>query len=185
MSIIPILQYPNPRLKLNAHWVEDFKDLALQCILDNMLETLSNSKNCAALAASQLDIEKPPFATVISKDVLVRKELEDDSIAIDNHLCLLNIKILSTSGNTNLKEGCMSVMNNIYKAVNRAQRIEVLCCNRQGQELRFFANGFLAKCIQHELDHLHGKIFIDHLSSFSRKLVDQKLLKARLKKSPK
>ena len=169
MAIYDILQYPNPRLKQKAAPVTDFGD-ELQTIIDNMFETHYSQENCAALAASQLDMENPPHVTVI-----------DFSFNKDEPLCLVNAKIVESEGTHSSEEGCMSVGlgGNIGATVKRAEKIKVEAQDRHGKALHFSADGFMAKCIQHELDHLDGKLYIDHLSSLKRSRLEKQLDKFR------
>ncbi len=171
MAIIPILQYPNPRLAEKATYVEDVMDQRIQTIIADMFETLYASENCAALAASQLDIVNPPYITVI-----------DFSEKKDQPLCLVNAKISQLEGRTHTEEGCMSVPFGTYAKVERAETIHVEALDQHGKPLCFDADGFMAKCIQHELDHLEGVLFIDKLSKLKRSRVDHKIDKGyRLK----
>lgn len=172
MAILKILQYPDPRLKTQACKVENF-DAAIQTIIDDMFETHYAAKNCAALAATQLDIINPPHITVI-----------DFSEHKNQPLCLVNAQILSQEGETNLEEGCMSLAvpeskRGVYAKVKRAEKIRVSAQDRYGQALNFEADGFMAKCIQHELDHLQGKVFIDRLSALKRNLLIEQLKKRK------
>jgi peptide deformylase len=166
MTILKILQYPNPRLNQKANPVIVFDD-NLQKIIDDMFETHYNTENCAALAATQLDIENPPHVTVI-----------DFSPEKNQPLCLVNGKIIATEGQMLEKEACMSIAD-IYEKVARAYKIKVQAQDRHGNPLEFEAEGFMAKCIQHELDHLNGKIFIDRLSTLKRERVDKKFAKLK------
>lgn len=170
MAIIKILQHPNPRLKTRGYRVTDFGE-STQKIIDDMFETHYASNNCAALAATQLDIKVPPHITVI-----------DFSEKKDQPLCLVNGEILSREGETNTEEGCMSLSaskrgGGVYAKVKRAAKIRVRAQDRHGKLMEFNADGFMAKCIQHELDHLDGKLFIDHLSPLKRNLLLDQLKK--------
>ena len=167
MTMLKILQYPNPRLKTKATAVGEFND-ALQRIIDDMFETHYGTNNCAALAATQLDIKNPPHVTVI-----------DFSAEKNQPLCLVNAEIIERSGELSEGEGCMSVGGGVYEKVTRATHIKVRACDRHGKPLAFAAEGFMAKCIQHELDHLNGTIFLDHLSSLKRRRIDKRLEKLR------
>jgi len=167
MTILTILQYPNPRLKTIAKPVEKFDD-AIQKIIDDMFETHYNAKNCAALAATQLDLKNPKHITVI-----------DFSSDKDQPLCLVNAKIIDREGEVTEEEGCMSVGGGTYEKITRAAKIKVRAQDRHGELLEFTAEDFMAKCIQHELDHLNGKIFLDHLSTFKRSRIDKKIEKLR------
>ena len=164
MPILAILQYPNPRLAEKATRVDNVMDPRIQTIIADMFETLYASENCAALAASQLDIDNPPHITVI-----------DFSEKKDQPLCLVNATISDPKGLTHTEEGCMSVPFGTYAKVERAETIHVDALDQHGKPLRFDADGFMAKCIQHELDHLNGTLFIDRLSKLKRSRVDQKI----------
>lgn len=166
MTVIKILQYPDPRLKRVAKQVVDFKANDVQQMIDDMFETRYNTENCAALAATQLDFIDPYHITTI-----------DISENNDQPLCLVNAKIINRTGETYLAEGCMSIEGGIYEKVRRAEKITVHGFDRHGEVLEITTDGFLAKCIQHELDHLNGIIFIDHLSRLKRQLVDKKFAK--------
>lgn len=172
MTILKILQYPNSRLKSKGYKVKNFGD-ETQTIIDDMFETHYASQNCAALAATQLDIALPPHITVI-----------DFSEKKNQPLCLINGEILSREGETNTEEGCMSLNaakmgGGVYAKVKRAAKISVRAQDRHGKPLAFEADGFMAKCIQHELDHLDGKLFIDHLSSLKRQLLLEQFKKKK------
>ena len=163
MAIVDILQYPNARLKLVATPVEEFTADIKQMITD-MFETHYAQENCAALAHSQLDFPEPKRITVI-----------DFSDNKDQPLCLVNPEIISRDGQTNTEEGCMSVPGGIGARVKRAEKIRVKALDREGNPLEFDADGFMAKCIQHELDHLDGKLYLDHLGDFKRSQLDKKV----------
>lgn len=168
MAIYDILQHPNPRLRQKSTPVDDVKSERIQTIIDNMFDTHYAQENCAALAATQLDIQDPPMITVI-----------DFSPKHDQPLCLVNPEVLEPEGEQTEDEGCMSVGlgANIYEKVTRAAKIRVKALDRDGKPLDFEAEGFMAKCIQHEVDHLHGKLYIDKLSSLKRTRVDKKIEK--------
>lgn len=167
MAIIKILQYPDPRLKTVGKRVEVFDD-QIQKIIDDMFETHYAAKNCAALAATQLDFEEPPYITVI-----------DFSTERNQPLCLVNAEIIHREGTRTEPEGCMSVPGGTYEKVTRADKIQVRAQDRHGKILEFEADEFMAKCIQHELDHLDGKLFIEHLSPLKRQRIDKRLSKLR------
>lgn len=172
MAKIHILQFPDSRLRTLAKKVTDFSDPHLQRIIDDMFETHYGAKNCAALAATQLDLINPPHVTVI-----------DFSPNKDQPLCLINGEIIATEGSHTEEEGCMSVGCDIdagvYDKVTRPAKIKVLAYDRHGKRLEFEAEGFMAKCIQHELDHLNGKLFLDHLSTLRRLRIEKKLNKLK------
>jgi peptide deformylase len=174
MSLIRILQYPDPKLKRCGVIVKDFGD-NFQRIVDDMFETHYHAENCAALAATQLDIPHAPHVTVI-----------DFSPEKNSPLCLVNAKITHREGQLKEEEGCMSVGCDIgiplHEKVTRAAKITVTACDRYGKSFEFDAEEFMAKCIQHELDHLDGKIFLDRLSPLKRELLEEKLFKVLKKK---
>lgn len=152
MTIIKILQYPDPKLKRKAIKVEKF-DEALQTIIDDMFETHYAAQNCAALAATQLDLPTPYSITVI-----------DYSDNKDKPLCLVNPEVVERSGEQYEIEGCMSVYPNaVHEKVKRAQKVKVRAQNRYGERIEIEAEGFFAKCLQHEIDHLEGVVFLDRL----------------------
>ncbi|MFT3741598.1 MAG: peptide deformylase [Gammaproteobacteria bacterium] len=164
--MLKILQYPNPRLNQQARKVTVF-DEALQKTIDDMFETHYAAENCAALAATQLDLQDPPHVTVI-----------DFSAEKNQPLCLVNGEIVAREGELLEPEGCMSIQG-AYESVKRATKIKVKAQDRHGNPLEFEAEDFMAKCIQHELDHLNGVIFIDRLSRLKRERVDKKILKVK------
>lgn len=164
MTKLAILQYPDSRLQRQAEPVTEFNQ-ELQKIIDDMFETHYGTENCAALAATQLDMPNPKHITVI-----------DFSSAKDQPLCLVNAKIVEREGTYTEGEGCMSI-SQVYDKVTRSATIKVQAQDRFGKPLEFVAEDFMAKCIQHELDHLNGVIFIDHLSSLKRQRIDTKFKK--------
>lgn len=166
-----ILQYPDPRLKEIAKRVERF-DNTLQKLIDEMFETHYAATNCAALAATQLDMENPKHITVI-----------DFSSNKDQPLCLVNAEIIERCGEYTEEEGCMSVAGGTFEKVTRTAKIKVRAQDYYGQPIEFEVDGFMARCIQHELDHLNGIIFLDRLSILKRSRIDKRLkkLKKRVK----
>jgi peptide deformylase len=173
MTIIKILQYPDQRLKRKGKVVKDFGE-AFQKTVNDMFETHYASQNCAALAATQLDIPDAPHVTVI-----------DFSQHHDKPLCLVNAKIIKREGFQKEEEGCMSVGCDIgislYAYVERAKKIHVQAQDRFGNFFEMDAEDFMAKCIQHELDHLEGMVFLDHLSVLKRERLEKKLEKEKSK----
>ncbi len=166
MTIYKILQYPDPRLARKGYHVDAIDD-GIRTIIDNMCETYYNAENCAALAATQLDMPNPPHITVI-----------DFSEQKDQLLCLINGEIIAREGEMHEEEACMSVRG-IYEKVRRSEKITVRALDRDGKPLELTVEGFMAKCIQHELDHLSGMIFLDRLSRLKRMRVDKKFQKLR------
>jgi len=171
MTIVRILQYPDARLRAKGEKVTDFGPQT-QKIIDDMFETHYAAENCAALAATQLDFDEPKHITVI-----------DFSEKKDQPLCLINAKIVEKEGDQTSAEGCMSVSGGAYEEVTRAAKIRVIAQDRHGNPLDFEAEGFMAKCIQHELDHLDGKLFIDYLSNLKRDRIKKRIQKLDRQKS--
>ncbi len=163
MTVVRILQFPDPRLKIRGEKVTDFGK-ETQKMIDDMFETHYASSNCAALACTQLDFRKPKHITVI--------DFSEDK---NQPLCLVNAEIIERINEHTSPEGCMSVGGGAYEKVTRAEKIRVKAQDRFGNPLEFEADGFMAKCIQHELDHLDGKLFIDHLSYLKRSLIKKKI----------
>ena len=165
MSIIKILQYPNPLLRRKGIKVTDFGP-ETQKIIDDMFETHYAATNCAALAATQLNIDNAPHITVI--------EFSEEK---NQPLCIVNGEIIQSEGEIVETEGCMSVGHgsDIFDNVKRATKIKVKAQDRHGNPLEFDAEGFMAKCIQHELHHLEGKLYIDLLSPLKKNRIVKKI----------
>ena len=171
MTILKILQYPDARLKRKGIKVEDFGE-DFQKIVDDMFATHYAADNCAALAATQLELDNAPHVTVI-----------DFSPERDQPLCIVNGEIITREGEQNEEEGCMSVGVDmdiyLHAKVKRALKIKVKAQDRRGKLVEFEAEGYMAKCIQHELDHLAGKIFLDKISLLKRKMLEKKFVKEK------
>ena len=164
MTVLNILQYPDPKLRKKAKAVEDFGD-ETQRMIDDMIDTLYHQECCAGLSAVQMGI--PYRITVI-----------DFSQEKNRLLILVNPQISNPRGGvTNTSEGCMSVGLglNISAKVKRSRQVYVKARDRHGKVLKFEADGFLAKCIQHEIDHLDGILFLDHLSVIKRSAIEFRL----------
>ncbi len=160
--MLTILEFPDPRLRTRAQPVAVF-DKALRTLVDAMLATMYSAPGIG-LAATQVNVHK---------QLLVLDVSEEKNTA----LALVNPKILEREGVQVYQEGCLSVPG-IFADVERAERIVVAAQDREGQPLRIEADGLLAVCIQHEMDHLIGKLFVDYLSPLKRELVRKKLEKA-------
>jgi peptide deformylase len=170
MSILKILQYPDLRLRRTATQVTDFNDSYIQKIIDDMLETLQQQSHAAALASTQLDIDNPPSITVINKIEGVLPET----------LCLINPKITEKQGAIKEMEGCMSIFpSDIAATIERAEEIKGMAQDRYGKTFDINVKGYLAKVIQHEIDHLHGTIYLDHLSKLKLALIKKKIAKLK------
>ena len=163
MSLLPILEYPDPRLRTKAQPVTVF-DAALQTLIDDMFETMYDAPGIG-LAASQVNVHKQLLVLDVSEEK-------------NEPMVLINPKIVASEGSQTYQEGCLSVPG-IFADVDRADRITVESLDRHGQPQNFEADGLLAVCIQHEMDHLIGKLFVDYLSPLKRELVRKKLEKAR------
>jgi peptide deformylase len=169
MAVVKILQYPDLRLKKKAKWVEEINDEIRQIVAD-MFETHYDAENCAALAATQLDFQDPWRITVI-----------DFSENKNQPLCLINPEIIYREGEQVVPEGCMSVGGTVdervYDQVKRAMNIKVRALDLEGKPFELEASGFMAQCIQHEVDHLDGFLYLDRLSALKRERLVKKLLK--------
>jgi len=163
MALLNILEYPDPRLRTRAQPVETVDD-ALRQLIDDMLETMYAAPGIG-LAATQVDVHKR---------LLVADVSEDHSAPV----VLINPKIVEEDGKQKAEEGCLSVPG-IYEKVDRAEHIVVEALNRDGETFRMEADGLLAVCIQHEMDHLDGKLFVDYLSELKRQRMRKKLEKGR------
>jgi peptide deformylase len=163
MSQLTILEYPDPRLRTKAQPVAVF-DTALQTLIDGMFETMYAAPGIG-LAATQVNVHKQLLILDVSEEK-------------NQPLVLINPKIVAREGSQSYQEGCLSVPG-IYADVERADRISVEALDRFGKAIKFDAEGLLAVCIQHEMDHLVGKLFVDYLSPLKRELVRRKLEKQR------
>lgn len=163
MATLTILEFPDPRLRTVAKPVERVGD-DLRLLIDDMFETMYAAPGIG-LAASQVDVHK-------------RFMVIDVSEARDQPLVFINPEILSAEGTETCEEGCLSVPG-IFAEVKRAERIRVRAQDRFGETFELDADGLLAVCIQHEMDHLAGKLFVDYLSPLKREMVRKKLEKQR------
>ncbi len=159
MAIRQILHYPDPRLRTRATPVE-VVDESIRSLAADMLETMYDAPGIG-LAATQVDVHK----RVIVIDV---------SEAGDSPLVLINPRILAADGVEQMQEGCLSVPG-FFELVERAERVRVETLDLQGERQEIDADGLLAVCIQHEMDHLEGKLFVDYLSTLKRSRIRRKL----------
>ena len=166
MAILNILRYPDARLHKVAVPVTVF-DENLKKLVADMAETMYAAPGIG-LAATQVDVHKQ----VIVVDVSERR----DSLVV-----LVNPEIVEANGESDIEEGCLSVPG-IYELVPRAERVKVRAHDRNGQSFTLEAQGLLAVCIQHEMDHLQGKVFIEHLSQLKQQRIRARLAK-QLRKS--
>lgn len=163
MAILPILHYPDPRLRNKAAPVAKV-DGKLRALIDDMFETMYQAPGIG-LAAPQVD-------------VALRVLVIDISEQRNAPLCLVNPEILHMEGIEQMEEGCLSVPG-IYEPVQRAKNIRVRALDRNGASFEMDAKDLLAVCIQHEIDHLDGKLFVDYLSELKRQRLRKKLEKVR------
>ncbi|OQS40009.1 peptide deformylase [Chromobacterium haemolyticum] len=161
MALLNILHYPDERLHTVAKPVEVF-DEALQTQIDNMFETMYEAKGIG-LAATQVDFHRRLVVMDISEERNERR-------------VFINPEILSKDGETVYEEGCLSVPG-IYDKVTRAEHVKVRALDRNGKPFELEADGLLAICIQHEIDHLDGKVFVEYLSQMKQTRIKNKLKK--------
>ncbi len=161
MACLPILEYPDSRLRIRAVSVAEV-DAETRTLVADMLETMYAAPGIG-LAATQVNIHKRILVTDVSDE---RNE----------PICLINPDILSAEGSVSSEEGCLSVPG-VFEAVSRAERIVVKALDENGETLEFDAEGLLAICIQHEVDHLEGKLFVDYLSALKRDRLKKKMVK--------
>jgi len=162
MAILKILEFPDTRLRTIAKPVTEF-DAALGKLIDDMIETMYAADG-VGLAATQVDVHK-------------RLVVIDVSEERNAPLVFANPEITVLDGNTReVKEGCLSVPG-FYEPVTRPEHVRVNAQDRNGKPFELVPEGLLAVCIQHELDHLNGKLFVDHISALKRQRIRGKLEK--------
>lgn len=163
MPILNILEYPDPRLRNKAKPVEQFDD-TLRTLVDNMFDTMYTAPGIG-LAASQVNIHKRIIVIDISEKC-------------DEPRVFINPTLSLGAGTLETDEGCLSVPG-IYETVSRAENIVVNAFDQHGTSFELAAQGLLAVCIQHECDHLLGKMFVDYLSRMKQQRIRQKLSKLK------
>ena len=161
MAILPILNYPDPRLHTVAKPVAEV-DAGIRRLIDDMAETMYAAPGIG-LAATQVDVHQQVIVMDISED---KSDLR----------VFINPRIVASEGVQDYEEGCLSVPG-IYETVTRAGKITVQALGRDGQPFTLEAEGLLAVCIQHEMDHLRGKVFVEYLSPLKQTRIKNKLLK--------
>ena len=161
LGILTILEFPDERLRKKAAMVKTVDD-KIKKLVDDMLQTMYDSHG-VGLAATQVDVHQ----RVIVIDVSEEK---------DDPLFLINPEIIEKDGIKESEEGCLSVPG-FFEKVKRAEHIRVKALNRDGQSFEFEATDLLAVCVQHEMDHLNGKLFVDYISSLKRQRIKKKLEK--------
>jgi len=167
MTLLDILQFPDPSLRKKAKPVTEF-NADLKTLVSDMLETMYEAPGIG-LAATQVDVHKCVLVTDISE--------EKDSPQV-----LINPEILETEGTEESDEGCLSVPG-YYEPVRRAQKIRVRAQDENGEPFEFEADGLKAVCVQHEMDHLNGKLFVDYISTLKRDRIRKKLEKLKKQES--
>ena len=161
MAILNILEFPDPRLRTIAKPVTVLDD-ALRQLIDDMFETMYEAKGIG-LAATQVNVQRRLLVLDISEEK-------------NQPLALINPELLTREGQEESDEGCLSVPG-VFEKVKRAEKIRVRALNRDGESFEMDADGLLAVCIQHEIDHLEGKLFVDYLSPLKRQLARKKVKK--------
>jgi peptide deformylase len=163
MTKLAILEFPDPRLRKKAAPVAAVDD-ALRALIDDMFETMYEAPGIG-LAATQVDVHRRLLVADVSND------------QTEPH-AMVNPKILEKDGVIVTDEGCLSVPG-FYESVERAEHIRVIFLDRDGEEVEMEAEGMLAVCIQHEIDHLDGKLFVDYLSEAKRQRIRKRLERDR------
>lgn len=166
MALLPILEFPDPRLRKVASPITVF-DAKLEVLIDDMFETMYDSQGIG-LAATQIDVHK-------------RLLVIDVSESKDSPLVFINPSFeIIEDGLSEYDEGCLSVPG-FYETVSRPKGIKVQAQDRRGKKFEIEAEGILATCIQHEIDHLDGKLFVDYISALKRQRIRSKLEKEHKK----
>lgn len=164
MALLPILCYPDPKLHTVAKPVSTV-DVRVQTLIVDMLETMYEAKGIG-LAATQINVHERLIVMDVSEER-------------DAPLVLINPQLVWSSAETHLnEEGCLSVPG-IYDGVERFDAVTVTALDAQGQSRLIEAEGLLAVCIQHEMDHLLGKVFVEYLSPLKRNRIKKKMLKSQ------
>lgn len=163
MALLDILHFPDPRLRERARPVATVDD-AIRRLIDDMFETMYDAPGIG-LAATQVGVAQRVVVIDVSDDR-------------SQPLALVNPEILSADGVERMEEGCLSVPG-FYEEVERAERVKMRALDRDGRPFELETGGLLAVCIQHEIDHLNGKLFVDYLSDLKRSRIRKKLEKAQ------
>jgi len=161
MALLPILRYPDPRLHKRAAPVAVVDDSIRQLVRD-MAETMYEAPG-VGLAATQVDVHKRVVVIDVSEDRSVLR-------------AFINPEILDKSGEQTCEEGCLSVPG-VYEKVTRAERVKVRALDERGEPFELEAEGLLAVCIQHEIDHLDGRVFVEYLSPLKLGRIKARLAK--------
>ena len=161
MAQLTILHYPDPRLRIKAKPVTEV-DERIRTLVADMLETMYTESGIG-LAATQVNVHERVLVLDISEER-------------NRPLCLINPQILHSEGEISYEEGCLSVPD-VFDTVSRAEFIRVAALDEDGERFEMEAEGLLAICIQHEMDHLEGKLFVDYLSALKRGRLKTRFLK--------
>jgi peptide deformylase len=164
MAKLTILEYPDPRLRTKAAPVAQVDD-AVRRLIDDMFETMYAAPGIG-LAATQVNVHQRVLVVDVTQDRT-------------QPLVFVNPEIIERDGSVEAEEGCLSVPGIFDKLTARAERIVVRALGRNGRMFEMEADGLLAICIQHEMDHLEGKLFVDYLSELKRTRIRKKLEKER------
>lgn len=167
MAILDILHFPDKRLRIVAKPVEQVDD-SIKKLVENMFETMYIAPGIG-LAATQVDVHQQVIVIDVSEDK-------------SQPLCLINPEIIAEEGTESCDEGCLSVPD-IYETVERCEKVTVKALDQNGDEYTLQADEMLAVCIQHEMDHLKGKLFVDYLSPLKQQRIKKRLLKTRREES--
>jgi peptide deformylase len=178
---LPILIYPNKKLRIKANLVLNI-NIHIKTLINNMFETMYASRGIG-LAATQVDqhyqiiVIDIPSEKMYQKFKLERLASEDYNNLEQTHpLCFINPKIIKRSGIIQSKEGCLSVPS--FEAfINRSKEITVIALDQHGKQFELSTQGLLAICIQHEIDHLQGKLFVDYISKIKQDRLKKRLIK--------
>jgi len=161
MSLLTVLEYPDSRLRIKAKPVKQIDD-GIRRLVDDMFETMYAAPGIG-LAATQVNVAKRVLVVDVSEEK-------------NDPMCFINPEILQRSGEEELEEGCLSVPG-VYEKVTRAEYVTIKALDREGEPFELETNGLLAVCVQHEIDHLDGKLFVDYLSGIKRQRIRRKLEK--------
>ncbi|MEQ9888449.1 peptide deformylase [Pectobacterium zantedeschiae] len=161
MAVLQVLHFPDERLRITAQPVKEV-NADIQRIVDDMFDTMYEEEGIG-LAATQVDIHQRIIVIDVSEER-------------DQRLVLINPELIEKSGDTGIEEGCLSIPET-RALVPRSERVKVRALDREGKAFELEASELLAICIQHEMDHLVGKLFIDYLSPLKRQRIRQKLEK--------
>jgi len=164
MAVLEILEFPDPRLRTRAKPVSQVTDTT-RALIDDMFETMYEAPGIG-LAATQVNIHQRVLVIDISED------RNDPQVFINPQVTVLDPDL------GEYDEGCLSVPG-FYETVNRPRKVEVSALDRNGEPFTRELNGLLAICLQHEIDHLDGKLFVDYLSNLKRNRIRSKLIKAQ------